>query len=108
MIGAGLLRGNLISQLGDLYPKSDHRRENGFQIYYSVLNTGAFVAPLITGALQVRFGWHYGFGFAGVGMLAGLLIYSAGRGYVPADLPRRATVAEQLTARDRRVGCRVL
>jgi proton-dependent oligopeptide transporter, POT family len=103
VVGAGLLRGNLISQLGDLYPKSDQRRENGFQIYYSVLNTGAFVAPLITGALQVRFGWHYGFGFAGVGMLAGLLIYSAGRGYIPADLPRRATVGEPLTAGERRV-----
>src|ERR1700733_1494199 len=103
VVGAGLLRGNLISQLGDLYPKSDQRRENGFQIYYSVLNTGAFVAPLITGALQVRFGWHYGFGFAGVGMLAGLLIYSAGQGYIPADLPRRATVGEPLTAGERRV-----
>ena len=54
VVGAGLLRGNLISQLGDLYPKSDQRRENGFQIYYSVLNAGAFVAPLITGTLQVK------------------------------------------------------
>jgi proton-dependent oligopeptide transporter, POT family len=103
VVGAGLLRGNLISQLGDLYPKSDPRRENGFQIYYSVLNIGAFLAPLITGALQVRFGWHYGFGFAGLGMLVGLLIYSAGRAHIPADLARRATIAEPLTARERRV-----
>jgi POT family proton-dependent oligopeptide transporter len=103
VIGAGLLRGNLISQLGNLYPKSDHRRETGFQLYYSMLNTGAFVAPLITGTLQVKFGWHYGFGFAGVGMLAGLLIYRVGRKYVPADLPRRAVIADPLTAGDRRV-----
>jgi proton-dependent oligopeptide transporter, POT family len=103
VVGAGLLRGNLISQLGDLYPKSDHRRDGAFLIYYSVLNTGAFVAPLITGTLQASFGWHYGFGFAGVGMLIGLLIYRAGRSRVPADLPRRETVAKPLSASERRV-----
>jgi POT family proton-dependent oligopeptide transporter len=104
VLGAGLLRGNLISQLGDLYAKNDHRRENGFQIYYSLLNIGGFVAPLITGTLAVRFGWHYGFGFAGFGMLVGLLIYSAGRRYLPADLKRGAARAvRRLNAGERRM-----
>jgi proton-dependent oligopeptide transporter, POT family len=110
VIGAGLLRGNLISQLGDLYPKSDQRRDNGFQIYYSLLNIGAFVAPLITGTLALRFGWHYGFGFAGFGMLVGLLIYSSGRKYVPVDLARRtAATVQRLDAGQKRVvACMVL
>jgi proton-dependent oligopeptide transporter, POT family len=104
VVGAGLLRGNLISQFGDLYAKGDHRRESAFQIYYAVLNTGASIAPVITGTLEVQFGWHYGFGFAGVGMLLGLLIYGAGRRYVPADLPRRATgTAKPLGPGERRV-----
>ena len=103
VVGAGLLRGNLISQLGDLYSKDDRRRDSGFQIYYSVLNTGAFVAPLITGTLEVRLGWHYGFGFAGVGMLIGLVIYMAGRPHVPADQPRREKAARPLSSSERRV-----
>jgi len=103
VIGAGLLRGNLISQLGELYARDDPRRESGFQIYYSMLNSGAFVAPLVTGALEARFGWHYGFGFAGIGMLLGLLIYRTGRAYIPADLARRETRARRLSASERRV-----
>ena len=104
VLGAGLLRGNLISQLGDLYAKNDHRRENGFQIYYSLLNIGGFVAPLITGTLAVRFGWHYGFAFAGFGMLVGLLIYGAGRRYLPADLRHGAARAvRRLNAGERRM-----
>jgi len=103
VLGAGCLRGNLASQLGDLYPKADHRRENAFQIYYVLLNTGAFLAPLITGALAVSFGWHYGFGFAGFGMLVGLLIYVAGRREVPADLARRrAAEQRRLNPTDKR------
>jgi dipeptide/tripeptide permease len=78
ILGAGVLRGNLTSQ-GDLYSEEDRRRETAFQIYYGALNSGAFVAPLITGVLAQSYGWHYGFGFAGFGMLVGLLVYlSAG------------------------------
>jgi POT family proton-dependent oligopeptide transporter len=102
--GAGLLRGNLASQLGDLYSRNDHRRERGFQTYYFMLNFGAFVAPLVTGVLAVHLGWEYGFGFAGLGMLAGLLIYRAGRRYLPADVPRSTrTAAPRLKPPERRV-----
>ncbi len=64
IVGAGVLRGNLTSQVGDLYSDDDRRRETAFQIYYAALNSGAFIAPLITGVLAQRYGWHYGFGFA--------------------------------------------
>ena len=104
LLGAGLLRGNLASQLGALYAKDDPRLESGFQIYYVLLNGGAFVAPLITGVLAERYGWDYGFAFAGIGMLAGLFIYRAGRRYLPPDAPRRTTTqARPMGREDRRV-----
>ena len=104
ILGAGCLRGNLISQVGNLYSKDDHRRAAAFQIYYVMLNTGAFVAPLITGTLAQEYGWHYGFGFAGFGMLAGLVIYLSGQQHVPTDLPRGAAVVRtRLAATERRV-----
>jgi POT family proton-dependent oligopeptide transporter len=104
ILGAGALRGNLVSQLGDLYPKHDKRRENGFQIYFALLNVAAFVAPLITGVLSQSFGWHYGFGFAGFGMLAGLIFYLSGTRYMPPEAPRSTRAARApLSARERRV-----
>jgi POT family proton-dependent oligopeptide transporter len=103
ILGAGCLRGNLSSQVGDLYAKGDRRRADGFQIYVAMVNTGAFVAPLITGALAQGFSWHYGFGFAGFGMLAGLIIYMSGHRWVPPDPPRSARTARtRLGAHERR------
>jgi proton-dependent oligopeptide transporter, POT family len=104
IVGAGLLRGNLASQLGDLYSSDDHRRQSAFQIYYAALNTGAFVAPLITGVLSQSYGWHYGFGFAGCGMFAGLLIYLWGGRDLPPDAVRGARVVRvKLSNKERRV-----
>jgi len=102
--GAGLLRGNLASQVGDLYSADDRRRESAFQIYYTALNSGAFIAPLITGVLAQSYGWHFGFGFAGCGMLIGLLIYSLGGRDLPPDALRGASVVRRkLDPRERRV-----
>jgi POT family proton-dependent oligopeptide transporter len=102
--GAGVLRGNLASQLGDLYSSDDRRRETAFQIYYAALNTGAFIAPLITGVLAQSRGWHYGFGFAGFGMLAGLVLYLSGGRDLPPDAVRGARVVRRkLSAKERRV-----
>jgi POT family proton-dependent oligopeptide transporter len=104
ILGAGCLRGNLLSQVGQLYLPEDRRRADGFQIYYSMVNGGAFVAPLVTGALGKFYGWHVAFGFAGFGMLAGLIIYLTGRGHVPVDAPRKVTIAaSRLTQEERRV-----
>ena len=91
--GAGCLRGNLSSQFGDLYSKTDRRRADGFQIYYAMVNTGFFIAPIITGALAQTLSWHWGFAFAGFGMLTGLIVYALGRRWVPPDPPRRAPTA---------------
>ncbi|MGA2188319.1 MAG: peptide MFS transporter [Steroidobacteraceae bacterium] len=104
ILGAGVLRGNLASQVGDLYSADDRRRETAFQIYYGALNSGAFVAPLITGVLAQTYGWHYGFGFAGFGMLLGLLVYLSGGRDLPPDAVRGASaVRRKLSAKERRV-----
>jgi POT family proton-dependent oligopeptide transporter len=104
LLGAGCLRGNLISQVGDLYSKEDRRRADGFQIYYIALVGGAFLAPLLTGVLAQLYHWRYAFVFAGFGMLVGLVIYLAGGRYAPPDLARRSTRwGMRLEPSDRRV-----
>jgi proton-dependent oligopeptide transporter, POT family len=102
ILGAGLLRGNLIAQVGGLYRDGDARSTHAMQIYYSMVNLGGFVAPLITGALGQRYGWHYGFGFAGIGMLVGLVIYVVGAPYLPQGAPRRVIVQERSLNRTER------
>src|SRR6185312_6456518 len=89
IIGSGLLKGNLVAQVGELYPKSDVRRDRGFSIYCLAINIGAFISPLVCGTLGERYGWHYGFTAAGFGMLIALAIYLSGQRYLPPDLPRR-------------------
>jgi len=66
ILGSGLLKGNLAAQVGGLYKKSDQRRDSGYSIYVFSINVGAFIAPLICGTLGEVYGWHYGFGAAGM------------------------------------------
>ncbi len=87
IIGAGFVRGNVAPQIGELYSPEDRRRGIAFQIYGSVINFGAFVAPLVTGALGQAYGWHIGFGFAAVGMMIGLVVYLLGQDKLPAQKP---------------------
>jgi proton-dependent oligopeptide transporter, POT family len=82
IVGAGLLRGNLAPQMGELYDRGDRRRDAAFQIYGASVNLGAFIAPLATGALGQAYGWHVGFAFAGFGMLTGLAVYLIGGRWV--------------------------
>lgn len=104
ILGAGCFRGNLTPQVGELYPPDDRRRVVGFQLYASMINLGAFIAPLATGALGKAFCWHVGFAFAGFGMLIGLIVYLSGRSWLAADAPRgpRAAAAP-LTSAERRM-----
>lgn len=85
ILGSGLLKGNLAAQVGDLYDKSDARRDSAFSMYCMAINVGAFVAPLVCGTLGELYGWHYGFGAAGLGMFVGGAIYMRGRRYLPPD-----------------------
>jgi POT family proton-dependent oligopeptide transporter len=105
LIGVGCFKGNLASQVGALYATGDNRRADAFQIYYLFINGGVIAAPLIAGTLGEVYGWHYGFGAAGVGMLIGLTIYLSGRKWLPPDSPvvRRSERAAKipLTHRER-------
>ena len=87
VLGCGLLKGNLAAQVGALYDRRDKRRDAAFSLYYMAINLGACLAPLVCGTLGEVYGWHYGFGAAGVGMLIGLVIYLAGRHHLPPDQP---------------------
>ena len=75
VLGTGLLKPNISAIVGDLYPEGGSRRDAGFSIFYMGINIGALVAPLVTGYLGERVGWHLGFGAAGVGMVIGLITY---------------------------------
>ncbi len=75
VIGTGLLKPNISAIVGDLYPEGGSRRDAGFSIFYMGINVGALIAPLITGYLGERVGWHWGFGAAGLGMLVGLITF---------------------------------
>src|ERR1700730_1825398 len=87
LLGVGCFKGNLASQVGGLYATGDNRRADAFQIYYLFINGGVIISPLIAGTLGEVYGWHWGFGAAGVGMLIGLTIYLYGRKYLPPDSP---------------------
>ncbi|MEO5688156.1 MAG: peptide MFS transporter [Burkholderiaceae bacterium] len=83
--GNGLFLPNLPSQVRPLYAADDARLPGAFNLYYMGINLGAFFAPLVCGTLGEVYGWHYGFGAAGIGMCVGLAIYVAGSRHLPAD-----------------------
>lgn len=95
--GNGLFLPSLPSQINDLYRADDPRRGRAYNVYYVGLNIGGFLAPLICGTLGELYGWHYGFGAAGVGMVAGLVIYLLGRRYLPPE-PERIRAAQPADA----------
>ncbi len=95
-IGSGGLKATATSVVGTLYSADDTRRDGGFSLFYLGINLGAFLGPLLTGLLQSTVGFHWGFGLAAVGMIAGLVQYSFGRRGLPEEarkvsnpLPRR-------------------
>src|SRR4029079_6350037 len=71
VLGTGLLKPNISAIVGDLYPEGGGRRDAGFSIFYMGINSGSFLGQIVTGFLGEKFGWHWGFGAAGVGMLIG-------------------------------------
>jgi POT family proton-dependent oligopeptide transporter len=99
-VGTGLLKGNVAALVGQLYAPDDLRRDAGYSLYYIGINTGAFVAPLVTGWLaqsdsfrgflghmgvHPEASWHWGFGAAAVGMFLGLVQYTLGGKYLSSE-----------------------
>jgi proton-dependent oligopeptide transporter, POT family len=75
--GTGLLKGNVSTMVGGLYSEDDPRRDSGFSIFYMGINLGAMIAPIVCGYLGQKIDWHLGFAAAGVGMVIGLVQYTA-------------------------------
>ena len=82
-VGFGLFLPSLPSQVASLYAAGDPRVDRAYSVYYVGINLGSFLAPLVCGTLGEKYGWHVGFGAAGVGMLVGLVIYLAGTPLLP-------------------------
>ena len=80
--GVGMLKPNISTMVGGLYKKGDIRRDKGFTIFYIGINVGAFLSSLIVGYVGEVYGWHYGFGLAGIGMFLGILQYVLGQKYL--------------------------
>jgi len=106
-LGNGLFLPSLPSQINDLYRADDPRRGRAYNVYYVGLNIGGFMAPLICGTLGEVYGWHYGFGAAGIGMFIGLIIYVLGRDYLPPEnrtrTVRAPTAADERTSDQSRI-----
>jgi proton-dependent oligopeptide transporter, POT family len=89
IVGSGFLKANISVMVGQLYPRTDVRRDGAYTIFYMGINLGAAIGALLCGYLGEVYGWSYGFGAAGVGMLLGLIVFVVfkplllGRGEAP-------------------------
>jgi POT family proton-dependent oligopeptide transporter len=89
IVGCGLLKGNISTQVGALYSEADGPgRTRGFSIYSTGINVGAVTGPLGCGLLAQLYGWHAGFGLAGLLMLIGLATYLAGYRTLSQETPK--------------------
>ena len=82
VMGVGYLKPNISTIVGKLYTQEDPRRDSGFTIFYMGINIGSFAATLICGWLGETYGWGYGFGAAGIGMIIGLFTFLYGQKYL--------------------------
>jgi POT family proton-dependent oligopeptide transporter len=101
--GTGLLKPNVSTVVGELYPDGGARRDAGFSIFYMGINLGALFGPLVTGFLGEGYHWHWGFGVAGVGMVLGLIQFRLGvDGLGDAGLLKTNDGPEALAAKSRK------
>ncbi|MEM6583118.1 MAG: oligopeptide:H+ symporter, partial [Pseudomonadota bacterium] len=82
VMGVGFLKPNISTLVGRLYHDNDPRRDTGFTLFYMGINLGAVMATLLCGYLGETYGWRYGFGLAGIGMLIGLATFLSGQRYL--------------------------
>ena len=86
VIGTGHFKPCVSVMVGQLYGENDTRRDGAFTIFYMGINLGAFLAAFVCGTLGEKVGWHWGFGAAAVGMLAGLALYTSLRARLLGDI----------------------
>jgi len=110
--GCGLLKGNISTQVGQLYAEDDAAgRTRGFSIFSVAINVGAVAGPLTCGLLAQLYGWHVGFGLAGVLMLFALGTYLAGYRHLnetSRGAAARETVANLTTQQKRAIGALIV
>ena len=100
VVGLGCFKSNISTQVGSLYAPGDPRRDRAFNLFYMGINVGAWLSPLVCGTLGQTFGWAWGFGAAGVGMIVGLIVYLWGQKYLAPDpVMMRANAKEAPAAR---------
>lgn len=105
ILGSGALKGNIAAQVGQLYSLNEEsRRASGFTIFSAFINVGAFTGPLVCGLLAQIYGWHYGFGIAGLLMLVACAVYIKGAKHLPDERPRGSvkTVYPPLSSKERK------
>src|SRR3546814_10380888 len=99
IVGSGFLKANISVMVGQLYRLTDLRRDAAYTIFYMGINVGAALGTILVGYLGQRIGWSYGFGLAGIGMIAGLIVFVLGKrvllgaGEAPAPLGRSTEIS---------------
>ncbi|MBM3596087.1 MAG: peptide MFS transporter, partial [Alphaproteobacteria bacterium] len=95
IVGSGFLKANISVMVGQLYRLTDARRDGAYTIFYMGINLGAALGTILVGYLGETIGWGWGFGLAGIGMMAGLVVFVLGKsallgaGEAPAALPKK-------------------
>ena len=97
VLGTGCHKSNISTMVGQLFRQGDGRRDSAFTIFFMGINTGALLGPLVCGTLaeSPRFGWHWGFASAGVGMVFGTILYVILRRRFLGDVGRRPVREER-------------
>jgi len=103
VLGTGLLKPNVSSIVADLYPEGGARRDAGFSVFYMGINLGAFLGPILCGYFGESMNWHYGFSFAGFGMVLGLIQYRLGYKHLgTAGVLNTTDTPDQIAAKSRK------
>jgi len=93
VLGVGGLKANISTMVGGLYKQGDDRRDKGFYLFYIGINVGGFLGPLLAGWVAYQYGWHYGFGLAGIGMILGQIVFMWGQKFLVGvgDMPAKSS-----------------
>ena len=82
IVGTGFLKPNISAIVGDLYPDGGAARDAGFSVFYTGINIGALIGPVLCSFLGENYNWHWGFSLAGIGMVFGLLQFRSGMSHL--------------------------